>query len=324
MVGVPADHPEAAVATVRSSQPGGVFLRGRSRASISRVATQVRELQRVARGSDAVSLHVAVDQEGGQVRTLLGSGFGSMPAALVQGRWAGATLEARAAAWARSLHRAGVTLNLAPVGDTVMAADLEDNPPIGAHDRQYGSDPAKVADAVAAVVRGMQRGGVRVTLKHFPGLGRVRANTDTSAAAVDEALTAGDPVLQPFSAGIAAGADAVMMSSARYPQLDAKNPAVFSSSIITLLSTRLGFSGLVVSDDLGAAVAVRNVSVRHRAIAFIAAGGHLLLTVRSGDAAIMRSALLAEAARSPHFHRILDRAVLQVLKSKYRAGLLTC
>jgi beta-N-acetylhexosaminidase len=324
MVGVPADHPEAAVAVVRSSQPGGVFLRGRSRASISRVAAQVRVLQGVARGSDAVSLHVAVDQEGGQVRTLLGSGFGSMPTALVQGRWEGATLEARATAWARSLHRAGVTLNLAPVGDTVTAADSDDNPPIGAHDRQYGSDPAKVADAVVAVVRGMQRGGVRVTLKHFPGLGRVRANTDTSAAAVDEAMTAGDPVLRPFSAGIAAGADAVMMSSARYPQLDAKNLAVFSPSTISLLSARLGFGGLVVSDDLGAAVAVRSVLVGHRAVAFIAAGGHLLLTVRSGDAAIMRRALLAEVARSLPFSRTLDRAVLQVLMSKYRAGLLTC
>lgn len=151
------------------------------------------------------------------------------------------------------------------------------------------------------------------------------ANTDTSARAVDEQTTAEDPALQPFVAGIQAGATLVMMSSASYPQLDPDNIAVFSPAVIgDLLRDRLGFGGVVVSDDLGNAVAVSDIPIGQRAVDFVAAGGDLVLTVNGDDAEPMTAALMARAGSDQAFAARIDEAVLHVLVSKQNAGLLVC
>lgn len=220
---------------------------------------------------------------------------------------------------------AGITLDLAPVADTVPAALGRDNPPIGAFDRQYAATPAEAGADVATVVAAAQGAGLMTTLKHFPGLGRVRANTDTSDDAVDSVATAEDPFLAPFAEGIRAGAVAVMISSASYPKLDAGTIAAFSTRIVTgLLRQQLGFTGLVVSDDLGAATAVSSVAVGERAVRFVRAGGDVALTVRSGDAEAMSTALTAAARASEEFDARVKDAATHVIASKYRAGLLTC
>jgi beta-N-acetylhexosaminidase len=196
------------------------------------------------------------------------------------------------------------------------------NPPIGALHRGYGAAPAA---PVATVVRSAAAGGVLATLKHFPGLGRVPANPDTSAQVIDSWTTVDGPYLAPFAAGIRAGAAAVMVSSARYPRLDPGALAVFSAPVITgLLRRRLGFTGLVLSDDLGAAAAVRAVSPGDRAVRFIGAGGDMVLTVRATDAGPMARALARTARAVPAFADRVDAAAAMVLSSKYRAGLLSC
>ena len=86
-----------------------------------------------------------------------------------------------------------------------------------------------MANAVRAVVAGLTQAGVTATVKHFPGLGRVTGNTDvTSQGITDETTTPTDAYLEPFRAGIEAGAGLVMVSSARYPKVDPANQAVFS------------------------------------------------------------------------------------------------
>jgi beta-N-acetylhexosaminidase len=325
LLGVPAGAPAAAIGAVRQFHPGGVFLRGRSSAGVTRLAVQIGRLQATADGLGPARLHVAADQEGGQVQALSGPGFEPVPAAVVQGRWDAGRLAARAGRWSSDLKRAGVTLNLAPVADTVSAGDRDRNPPIGQVGRHYGSTPEQVGVDVVVMVAAHRRAGVATTLKHFPGLGRVRANTDDSDRAVDPIASAQDPYLAPFRAGIQAGAEAVMISSARYPRLDADQPAVFSRSVITgLLRGGLGFGGLVLSDDLGAAAAVQSVSAGRRATLFVAAGGDLVLTTRSDDAGPMLDALVAQAEATPAFRAQVDAAVRRVLADKYRSGLLRC
>jgi beta-N-acetylhexosaminidase len=323
MVGVPARGPASEATALRVYVPGGVFLRGRSADPATAVRQRIALLQRAASGGTPVPLHVAVDQEGGQVQTLSGPGIGALPSALAQGRWPATVLQARVEAWAAALRRVGVTMNRAPVADTVPG-DPERNPPVGAVDRHFGSLPEAVAEDVVTVTRATQRSGVVATLKHFPGLGRVRVNTDFSTGATDALLDRGDPLLRPFAAGIEAGAGAVMLSSARYPLLDPQRLAAFSPGVVTLLRSDLRFQGLVVSDDLGAAKAVQSVPVGRRAVAFVAAGGDLVLTVRVHDARPMGTALVAAAKSSPQFRRRLDDAVRHVLVSKYRVGLLRC
>lgn len=325
MVGVPVTDPGQAVDLVRRARLGGVFLAGRSTAAATTLRGELAAVQAAALRDTGVRVHIAVDQEGGAVQTLRGPGLPAIPSAVEQSRGAPATLPARTDAWARALASAGVTMDLAPVADTVPAATAAANPPIGAFDRQYGATPDAVAADIGVVVPALQRAGVLATVKHFPGLGRVRHNTDTSTEAVDADATPDDPYLAPFRAGIAAGAGAVMVSSASYPRLDPASLAAFSRPVITgLLRGRLGYQGMVVSDDLGAAEAVRSVPVGERAVRFVAAGGDLVLTVRPADAGPMAAALAAEAGRSPAFAQRLAEAATAVLVSKERLGLLDC
>lgn len=101
-------------------------------------------LQRLATpaATGASGLLVAVDQEGGLVQRLRGSGFSSIPVALVQGRDGQVALQSDAKRWGEQLRAAGVNLDLAPVLDTVPAGTDNLNPPIGAYAREYGHDPA--------------------------------------------------------------------------------------------------------------------------------------------------------------------------------------
>jgi beta-N-acetylhexosaminidase len=325
MVGADITGPSSVNSVVSQYHVGGVFLSGRSSESAAALGQAIGGLQSAAHASGDLPLHVSLDQEGGEVQTLKGTDFPAFPTAVVQGGWSTATLRAHTTDWAARLAHAGVSLDLAPVADTVPAGTAQLNPPIGGYDRQYGSDPSKVATDVATVVSAAQGTGLLTTLKHFPGLGRVRANTDTSTQAVDGTTTADDPYLAPFRAGIQAGSAAVMISSATYPKLDANSIAPFSAPIVTgLLRQKLGFTGLILSDDFGAAAALKPYPVGQRAVRFIQAGGDLALTKNTADIGPMVDALVAAAQGSATFAAQLTEAARQVVSSKVRAGLLTC
>jgi len=321
MVGIGVDAPSGLGDTVRRYNLGGVFLHGRSSRSAAALRSDIAALQKRA----AVPLLISLDQEGGNVQTLKGADFPPLPTAQKLGAEPAATIRATTQDSARRLAGIGVNIDLAPVADTVPASLGEGNPPIGFWHRQFGSDPARVAADMRTVVPASQGAGVLTTLKHFPGLGRVRANTDTSPKAVDATTTVNDPYLEPFRAGIQSGSAAVMISSARYPKLDDDAIAAFSEPIVTgLLRDRLGFRGLVMSDDLGAAVALSGVPVGERAVRFIAAGGDEVLTIRPPDAAPMAAALVDRAGHDAAFRARVTDAARHVLQAKERAGLLRC
>ncbi|WP_328305519.1 glycoside hydrolase family 3 N-terminal domain-containing protein [Actinomycetospora sp. NBC_00405] len=321
MVGVPADGLTAAGREALGEGAGGVILTDAAggEASRAQVTATTREVQDTAR----VPVTVAVDQEGGKVQDLKGDGFTRIPAAVTQGRDP-AGLRADARGWGEEMSGAGVTLDLAPVADVVDPDLGEANEPVGALDRGFGTDPARVSDAVTAFVEGLDQGGVHATLKHFPGLGRVRENTDFAGAA-DTRTGVDDPGLASFRAGIAAGAPVVMMSSAVYERIDPDNRALFSRAVITdLLRGRLGFDGVVSTDDVGAAAAVTDVPVGQRATRFVAAGGDQVLTIEASDLGPMVEALTAEADDDPAFARRLEESARRVLTLKSDRGILRC
>jgi len=199
------------------------------------------------------------------------------------------------------------------------------NAPIGALQREYGHDPATAGDHGAAVVRGMAQAGIATTLKHFPGLGRVSANTDTANSVVDTVTTADDPYLNSFGAGIRAGAPFVMVSLATYTAIDPAHQAVFSPAVIgKLLRGRLGFEGVVMSDDLGAAAAVKSMAPADRATAFIAAGGDLMIVQGSTQTGQMVAAVVARVGSDTAFAAQVDAAALLVLRAKEHYGLVRC
>jgi beta-N-acetylhexosaminidase len=321
MIGASVNAPRDLGGVVARHDLGGVFLAGRSTRSAAGLRADITALQDRA----ATPLLVALDQEGGSVQTLKGRDFPLIPSAQRLGSGPRAKLRATVRDSAQRLAGIGVTVNLAPVADTVPAKLGEGNPPIGGFHRQYGSDPDAVAADISTVVAASQGADVLTIVKHFPGLGRVRANTDTAVRVVDNTTTRDDPYLKPFVAGIGAGSAGVMISSATYPKLDGSSIAAYSKPIITgLLRDRLGYTGLVMSDDLGAADSASSLPAGERAVRFVAAGGDLVLTIRPEDAAPMSAALIAAARKAPAFSARLTEAARQVLRAKDRAGLLKC
>ena len=314
----------ASLSAVSDYHVGNVILTGRSSMGVAATRSVANRLQ--ARATPAathgVPLFVSADQEGGYVQALSGSGFSTIPQALTQGGWSTTALQTAARHWGDQLAAAGVNLNLAPVTDTVPVG--QSNPPIGYYNREYGHTPEVVAPHGAAVVRGMALAGVSTTVKHFPGLGRVDANTDTAAGVTDYVTTSEDAYLAPFRAGMQAGAAFVMMSSAYYHLIDPDRPAAFSPTVIGgMLRSRLGFRGVVISDDLGNAKQVAAWSPGERAVKFLDAGGDMVLTVNAGLIPAMVDAVAVKVASSPSFRSKVDSAALRVLKTKQARGLLS-
>jgi beta-N-acetylhexosaminidase len=300
---------------------GEVILDGTSFAGISETRAVTAQLQRLA--PPHVKLLIATDQEGGLVQRLQGPGFTRIVSAVQQGTIPASTLQGYAMGWGQQLRQAGVNVNLAPVLDTVPPG-FGPNPPIGDLDREFGHTPSVVTVHGVAVARGMAQARVAATVKHFPGLGRVTGNTDTTSGVTDTVTTRHDAYLAPFRAAINAGVPFVMMSTAIYSRIDPGTPAAFSSTIVTgMLRGDLGFQGLIISDDIGAAKQVGGYSVGGRAVKFVAAGGDVVLTVDATEAADMTEALLSKANSDSSFRAKVDGAALRVLEEKQRLGLLT-
>jgi beta-N-acetylhexosaminidase len=304
---------------------GNLILTGRTTAGANavRAITSRMDALTTASATAAVPLFVAVDQEGGYVQVLQGPGFSRMPTALTQGTWSDSTLTARARAWGLQVRRSGVDVNLAPVMDTVPAATAASNPPIGRFDREYGHTPSVVADKGSAFLRGMRSADMAMTAKHFPGLGRVTANTDTTAGVKDTVTTRTSADIAPFRAAISAGARMVMISSAIYTKIDGARPAAFSPAVITsLLRGGLAYSGVVISDDLGNAKQVQAWTPGSRAVNFLAAGGDIVLTVNPALIPAMVAAVTARAGANATFRSQVAAAVMRVLTAKAAEGLL--
>jgi beta-N-acetylhexosaminidase len=272
-----------------------------------------------------IRFFVAANQEGGIIQSLSGSGFSTIPSALDQSTVDPATLRVQAAQWGRELLSAGVNLNFAPVLDVVPPGTDAQNAPIGALRRGYGHDPATVSAHAVAFMKGVADAGIATTGKHFPGLGRVTGNTDFTAAVVDDVTTSSDPYLAPFRDAIAAGVPMVMVALAKYQKIDPAELAVFSPTVMRqMLRTSLGFAGVVVSDDLGATVAVANIAPADRAINFLLAGGDFIISKTIAPADAMAIAISARASTDAAFKARVDDAALRVLRAKATRGLVRC
>ncbi|AYD89145.1 glycoside hydrolase family 3 protein [Actinomyces lilanjuaniae] len=322
MVGTDADQlSPAATDAVSTHHVGSIFLAGRSQVGSQAVAETVAALTGSASTGTAGStpMLVATDQEGGEVQVLSGPGFSAIPSARDQAGLTAEDLRSQALAWGQELAASGVTMNLAPVADLVDIASPASNEPIGRWGRGYGGDAGTVIAQAAAFAEGMRAAGVVPTCKHFPGLGRVTANTDTASGVTDTVTTrTQDEAVSVFAGLIDAGAEVVMMSSAVYTLLDDTAPAVFSPVVVTeMLRGDLGFTGVVITDDLSAAAQLQEWEPGQRAVQAVRAGCDLVLA--SADAAVaapMAQALVAAAQSDPALAARVEESALRVLALK--------
>lgn len=303
---------------------GSAILLGNSTSGATAVRRLTDEVRESVDRPAGVRMLLAADQEGGQVQRLQGDGFDRIPSAMEQARQSSGSLQDSAERWGRQLTKAGIDADLAPVADVVPAELRNLNQPIGVLRRGYGPDPRTVAAKVAAFTRGMDAAGVATAVKHFPGLGAVRGNTDFEARVVDSDTTRDDADLAGFAAAVGANVDMVMISSAYYAKIDAKAPAAFSTTVVTtMVREDLGFTGVVISDDL-AGVALQFVSPGERALRFLRAGGDLMIIGDPTSLPTMVAAVRRQARSNPAFAQQVTQHATRVLQLKQRRGLARC
>jgi beta-N-acetylhexosaminidase len=171
----------------------------------------------------------------------------------------------------------GVNGFLAPVVDVLTGRND------WLHGRTWSTDPELIGHLSAAYVRGVQRGGVHATVKHFPGFGATTADPAIVAEAVNPlTLTQVEAAFPAFQRPIDAGAAFVMVGPAIVAALDPEQPALRSGKIVSLLRQRFGFKGIVMADDLDSKATMRGDSVAQVALDALRAGCDFLLLADIG------------------------------------------
>lgn len=303
--------PQALRRRIARGEAAGVILFARNVRSAGQVRGVVRGLQAIRRPRGlGAPLLVMADQEGGLVRRIPG---GPVRAAADVDTAREARADGREAA--RTLRAASVNMDLAPVADVGRAGTA-----LQRERRVYGASPSRVADRAAAFVGGLRAGRVRATAKHYPGFGAARVNTDDAPVRIDATLGTLRAVDEPpFAALIAGAVDAVMVSTAIYPALDAR-PAAFSRRWIgDQLRDRLRFDGVVVADDLATPAVAGHGSLGRRAALAVGAGVDLPLFAGSYAAGAQAAAGLLAAARRGELDRTaLGAGARRVLELRHR------
>lgn len=279
--------PEAAWLAV--ARPCGIIVFARNCATRSQVRRLVGDALTAIGTADTL---VLIDQEGGRVRRLRPPEWRDMASARAIAdveRTAPGDGVAAAFCVARlsadELREIGVTVSCAPVLDLSIP---------GAHgiigDRAYGGTGEEIVPLASAVIDGLKAGGVVPVIKHIPGHGRALADSHLAlpvVTATESELAATD--FAPFRA--LRHAPAAMTAHVVYSAIDATAPASTSSRVIErVIRGRIGFEGLLMSDDLG--MQALSGAIGERAAAVCAAGCDVALEC-SGDLASAQAAAAA-------------------------------
>lgn len=208
------------------------------------------------------------------------------------------------------LKSLGLNLNLAPVVD--VATNQNDY----MYSRSLGEDTSTTKEYAKTVISASRGTGVSYTLKHFPGYGN---NTDTHTGSSVDSRTIDDILnhdLPPFEAGIDAGAEAVLVSHNTVSSLDSNNPASLSVSVHNLLRNRLGFTGIIITDDLdmGAVSSIDDAIIKA-----ILAGNDLIITTDyASDIGKIKSAI----GNGTLSEEMIDKLAFRVIAWKYYKNLI--
>jgi beta-N-acetylhexosaminidase len=268
--------------------------------SALQVAQLTSDMQALARRCAGRPLLIAADAEGGQVMRL-SARLGYLPSPSpqelgAQGDLAQTELEARR--MGATLRNAGINWNLAPVVDVAVNPA---NPAVVTLGRTFSSDPERVIAHAKAFVTGMREAGILTSLKHFPGHGSSRQDSHLGFTDVSETAEL-DVELAPYRALVHDGyADSIMTAHVFNRRLDPWHPATLSRfTIDRLLRRKLGYQGLVVSDDLLMGAIIQHYGVAEAAVQALGAGVDMVLishnTIRHEPQAAMRA--LAEIRRA--------------------------
>jgi beta-N-acetylhexosaminidase len=241
---------------------------------------QIRDLclaaQEYAKRCRQPPLFIAVDQEGGQVARLRPpfTQFPGNPSIKNE-----VDADHFAEVTAAELNQVGINMNMAPVVDvapqglnSIMAK------------RAFGAEPDRVALLGVKIIERLQRDRIIAVAKHFPGIGRTILDSHLDLPVLDDDLASLEHFdLIPFRACIQQGVCGVMLSHIFYPQLDGHWPASLSPYLANeLLRQRMGYDGLVLTDDLDMGAIVKHYDIETCMGQILAANIDLALICHKG------------------------------------------
>ena len=212
------------------------------------------------------------------------------------------------------LKELGINTNLAPV------ADVSENPTDYIYSRTLGKNADDTGQYVKLSVRAYNEAGVTCVLKHFPGYG---SNINTShTISVDEReyseFTSKDFI--PFTEGIKANAPCIMISHNTVVSMDVANPASLSSSVHDILRTRLGFTGIIMTDDLADSAEYDKIGEVDVFLNAINAGNDILYTseYEEGLPAVVKAVQTGKISEQR-----INTSVIRIIAWKLKYGIIT-
>jgi len=223
---------------------GGVIVFGRN----SETPSDLKEIIGEVKARTSEKIIVAVDQEGGDVSRLSGSGFPTFPSPAYYGERGDLESAIHAAeVTSEKLNEVGINMNLGPVADVLTNPDNT----LMKH-RCFSSEVDEVCEFVRSVIRAQSDFGVASCAKHFPGLGDASIDPHKEIAISEKpAEFVRQKMLPPFTVAIEAGVAAIMTTHILVPSLDPEHMATFSRQICDeVLRKTMGFDGVIISDDL--------------------------------------------------------------------------
>ena len=285
------DEPYEAKKLIDAQAISGIFVTRRNARgkNAARLGEMIRSLDAQHRARGGAALWVTADQEGGVVQRLSPplprqSSLASIVRKNKDPIVREAAVRAYATAQAKSLAAVGVNVNFAPVVDIDFGLKNHGDRYTRISRRAISSDPATVADAARWYCEALWAEGVRCTRKHFPGLGRVFADThirEATLASPIDTLIASDWV--PFESRDPVRPDWVMVGHMRLAALDPKMPASASRAVIGKLRG-LGHNGIIVTDDFSMGAIQRSpLGIGGAAVASLNAGVDLILISYDSD-----------------------------------------
>ncbi len=291
--------------------PGGVILFARNCVNPDKTRLLIDELQKISLAASGLPLVVAIDQEGGRVRRLQ-AGFPDFPGAAVLGVENDLSkTRLSTASLARALLHIGINCNLAPVADLFKEGSQV------LFGRCFGSEPDLVGRQVAAYIESLQENGVAACVKHFPGHGTVVDDSHTMLPVSPLPRSELKPHLEPFIRAVNAGVKLMMAAHIKFPQIDSHTvpfSALFLQEIVRL---ELGFSGVLLSDDLDMA-AVADRPLAEVMVAGIEAGLDMALWGRNLKPVTDPALVCADFCQQMRTHFSADSDCLQVKIARVR------
>lgn len=310
---------EAAKELIRTYNVGGFIFYSTNIKKENEAVQLFNDLRQLnTQQKSGVPLFMSVDEEGGKVSRMPPT-LKKIPSAKKVGDTKNEQLATQIGkVIGDQLQSFGLNMDYAPVLDVNSNPK---NPVIG--DRAYGNEINIVSQMGIAVMKGLQQRNIIPVVKHFPGHGDTSVDSHIGLPIVNHNLKRlRELELVPFKQAIAKGADAVMIAHILMPEIDKSAPASFSSIIIhDLLREELGFTGVVISDDMTMGAITKHYDMGEAAVKFILAGGNVVLVGHGMENIQSVAKALTEAVQQGEITtQMLDERVAQVLqvKQKYR------